>query len=192
MFVSVWGIRVFLSVQIFVAVAQTIKGISRKGKEFFVFDTNLSETLSGLYVQDTRIWSTGEFVYNVFDNARDKHFYMAPDRINDMTCTRVTRDTEVDAVLACQDRKIRIMQTDFPVLECSVDQPATCIEPYPADASTCEFFGVPAGRTSMFLYGCQGGQVGHMTVRFRPSDRRLLNMLPRLPCAIVYSAEKMA
>lgn len=35
---------------------------------------------------------------------------MAGDRINDMFCTNITSDADYDAVLACQDRFIRVIQ----------------------------------------------------------------------------------
>lgn len=43
-------------------------------------------------------------MYNLFDNGTDVNFFMSPDRINDLMCVHVTRDTEYDAVLGCQDR----------------------------------------------------------------------------------------
>ena len=43
-------------------------------------------------------------MYNLFDNGTDVNFFMSPDRINDLMCLHITRDTEYDAVLGCQDR----------------------------------------------------------------------------------------
>ena len=44
--------------QVFVALAQQIKGISKKGKEFFAFNSNLTETITSLFVEDLKIWTS--------------------------------------------------------------------------------------------------------------------------------------
>lgn len=53
--------------------------------------------------------AVGEYVCNLFDNGRDTHFFMSPDRINALECMHVTRDTEYDAVLGCQDRFVTVV-----------------------------------------------------------------------------------
>jgi len=51
-----------MTLQVFVALAQQIKGISKKGKEFFEFNSNLTETITSLFVEDLKIW-TSAFVH---------------------------------------------------------------------------------------------------------------------------------
>ena len=47
-----------LSRQIFAASGQQIRGINRKGKEFFKVVTNLTETIRNIYVEETKIWTS--------------------------------------------------------------------------------------------------------------------------------------
>eukprot|EP01138_Halocafeteria_seosinensis_P002815 gb/GECG01002876.1/.p1 GENE.gb/GECG01002876.1/~~gb/GECG01002876.1/.p1 ORF type:complete len:814 (+),score=106.42 gb/GECG01002876.1/:1-2442(+) len=147
--------------KIFLSTGEKIKGISRKGKEFFTFDTNLTETIKGLFVENTHIWSTGEYSYNVFENAQEQHAYMCPDKINDMLCATITKEKSYDGVIGCQDRKIRVLQSDFPVMECAVDQPVTTLATYQStEASDALFRSAP--HSQVLLYGTQGGQVGQL------------------------------
>ena len=45
----------------------------------------------------------------MFENARDVHYFMCPDVVNDLTVENVTRETVYDAVLGCRDRAIRVV-----------------------------------------------------------------------------------
>ena len=63
--------------------ALQIRGLTKKGKEFYRFTTNLTEQLRTLHVCDSSVWVTGEFLVTEFQDSREAHFYTAPDRIND-------------------------------------------------------------------------------------------------------------
>jgi hypothetical protein len=41
----------------------------------------------------------GEYVYNLFENGRDIHFYMSHDRINALTVDYITDDAQMDCIL---------------------------------------------------------------------------------------------
>ena len=78
------------------------------------------------------MWAGGEYSYNLFDNGQvtrcsrvfvtrctevskilavqDVNFYMAHDKINALACEFISRDSEYDAVLGCQDRFVRVIQ----------------------------------------------------------------------------------
>ena len=62
--------------KVFVAVAQSIRGISKKGKEFFRFNTNLTEVIRRLVVDDTRLWTAGDYIFQQFVETKDNYFYM--------------------------------------------------------------------------------------------------------------------
>ena len=51
-----------------------------------------------------------EYIYNQFDDGKDVHFYMAPDKINALTVGHITRSSQHDAILACQDSQLRVIQ----------------------------------------------------------------------------------
>lgn len=58
-------------------------GFSKKGKQFYSFDTNLAETISSFHVIDNSIWLTGEYTFTQLVDHAEAQFYIAPDRIND-------------------------------------------------------------------------------------------------------------
>lgn len=60
-----------------------IKGTSRKGKDFFKFNSQLTETIRKVDIYEKNIWSAGEYVHNHFIEGKDKALYLCPDRIND-------------------------------------------------------------------------------------------------------------
>jgi hypothetical protein len=45
---------------IFVSQGTQIRGVSRKGKEFFTIDTSHAEAISQLYVKGANLWSAGK------------------------------------------------------------------------------------------------------------------------------------
>ena len=73
--------------KIFVACGQTIKGITKKGKEFFKFGANLTEDVRSMAVinKDAKIFTGGDFLFNEFVDCKDSHYCLMPDKINDLT-----------------------------------------------------------------------------------------------------------
>ncbi|KAJ4462859.1 putative Bardet-Biedl syndrome 7 protein [Paratrimastix pyriformis] len=63
--------------KIFTASRQTIHGFSKKGKNFYSFDTNLTEPITSFCIQRDHLWIGGEYVYNHFVNQNEANFYMA-------------------------------------------------------------------------------------------------------------------
>lgn len=58
-------------------------GFTKKGKQFYSFDTHLAEKISSLHVIDNSIWLTGEYTFTQLVDHAEAQFYIAPDRIND-------------------------------------------------------------------------------------------------------------
>ena len=69
----------------------------------------MTEIIRSLHVDEEEIHTGGDFIYNLFVQCKDAAFYMATDRINDLTCERVTGGLRAEAVLACQDRSVRVI-----------------------------------------------------------------------------------
>ena len=57
--------------RIFYSVKGDIVGIGKKGKEFFKMSTNLSEDVRSFYVEDTSIWTAGDYIFNRFVDGKD-------------------------------------------------------------------------------------------------------------------------
>jgi hypothetical protein len=58
-----------------------VRGLTKKGKEFFSFTSSLTEVISHLDVAETHIWASCQHLLNHFVDGVDKGLYMAPDRI---------------------------------------------------------------------------------------------------------------
>ena len=96
--------------KIFVASGATVRGVNKKGKEFFKFSTNLTEPIKDVRVDGDRIWTTGEYVSNQYVDCVDAHFFASNDVIADARLAPVVLDAEKNPVLACRDRFVRVVQ----------------------------------------------------------------------------------
>lgn len=111
----------------FVATGQSVQGFTKKGKEFFKFQSNLAEPISKIHTFDAKLWTATEFVLNQYENGTDKHSYMSPDRIHDSQLVTVNHDQDFFAVLACQDRYLRVIKDSEAVAKKSVGAPVTAL-----------------------------------------------------------------
>ena len=55
----------------FASCGNVVKGVNKKGKEFFKFTTNLTEPIAKLHVDNVTIWAAGEYVTNQYVNCED-------------------------------------------------------------------------------------------------------------------------
>ena len=123
----IWYFSRTLPAQIFAAHSQRIIGLTKKGKEFFKLTSSLTESIRTIAVEDTKIWTGCEYIYNLYDNGQDAAFYMCRDQINALTVDHISRDTDYDVVLACQDKCLRIVQGSSLVAEIPTTGPATAV-----------------------------------------------------------------
>ena len=96
-------------------------GISKKGRDFFRLTSSLTETINNVFVDETKIWTGCEYIYNSYENGTDMSFYMAHDQIHSMFMDYITRDTIYDAVLGCQDNCIRVVSDSSLAMEVETD-----------------------------------------------------------------------
>ena len=59
-----------------------IRGLTKKGKEFYRFATHLTESIRALHVHDAAMWVAGETVLYQFQDSKEVQCYVSPDRIN--------------------------------------------------------------------------------------------------------------
>lgn len=72
--------------KIIVAQGTTVKGYTKKGKEFFRFNTSSTEAIRKVEVLEKNVWTMSEFFYNLYTDGKARHFYLSPDRINSAEC----------------------------------------------------------------------------------------------------------
>ena len=132
-------------------------GYTKKGKEFFKLTSSLTETILNIVVDDTKIWTGCEYIYNLYDNGQDTAFYMCRHQINSLLVERVMSETDLDVVLGCQDSKIRLIQGSQLALEIPVLAPVSVV------ASMWEQSKAKQGHVSL-LYGTETGALGVVDV----------------------------
>lgn len=134
--------------------SQRIVGLTKKGKEFFKMTSTSTETIRSICIEDTRIWTGCEFIHNIYDNGKDSGFFAAQDAINDLYVGNITRDTDFDAVLACQDCCIRVLHGSTQY--CEVRIPCCCsvlIQEY-LIISCMMYIHLVIIRCFLLVYGC--------------------------------------
>lgn len=111
--------------KIFAGGGQKILGITKKGKEFFKLTSSLTETINNIIVDDSKLWTSCEFIYNMYNNGVDKEFFMCKDIINCMIVDHVSNEQSHDALFGCQDNCIRIVQGSQMMVEIPTVAPVT-------------------------------------------------------------------
>jgi Bardet-Biedl syndrome 7 protein len=146
--------------QIFLSHSQRIVGVTKKGKEFFKLTSSLTETIQNIGVEDTRIWTGCENIYNLYDNGVDTGFYISKDTINHLIVAKVTRDSDYDTVLACQDSCIRIIYTSQLFLEIPTMTSVTSLAYFSIEADA----GLGVKGPGAIVYGLSTGGLGMVQV----------------------------
>lgn len=147
--------------QIFASHSQRIIGVTKKGKEFFKLTSSLTETIQCVAVEDTRIWTGCEHIYNLYDNGKDAAYYVAKGQINDLAVSHLTKENDFDAILACHDKYIRIVHGSQLYLEIPIINPVTAIWHLEMDSDSQVSM---VSRPRYLLYGTSKGDIGLIQV----------------------------
>jgi len=102
---------------VFIAIGSQIKGVTKRGKEFFKLDTSHTEQIMHLHVLGTNLWSAGAYTLNCYASANntiaDKYFFVCDDKINQMIVHHcdLSRSGNVEpfVLLACNDSSIKVV-----------------------------------------------------------------------------------
>ena len=112
-------------------------------------------------VRDAFIWTVGDYICNVFNAGRDVATFMSPDRINALAVTEAlaggphaASSPPHDAVLACQDRFVRVVRGSECVASVGLEGPVTALAVVPVAATG------GAGAFRHVIYGTSTGAVG--------------------------------
>jgi len=144
--------------KIFASHSQRIVGYTKKGKEFFKLTSSLTETILNIIVDDTKIFTGCEYIYNLYDNGQDTAFYMCRHQINSILVEYITSDHNADVLLGCQDSCIRLIQGSQLIREIPVLSPVTALATIPTSSSPSPS---PSHSSSTsILYGTESGLLG--------------------------------
>jgi Bardet-Biedl syndrome 7 protein len=151
---------------VFVAYGATIQGLKKSGKEICLFDTQLNEQINSLYVQDSYIYMSCDYVSQVFKEFVDHGFVMNPARINNFAHCHLERDNSNSAykmVLGCADKVVRVVEGADTLMETRLDGAATFIVKHDIESkSDIKNSFIPDGVG--FVYGTNDGLVGNFFV----------------------------
>jgi len=117
--------------KIFASHSQRIVGYTKKGKDFFKLTSSLTETIMNIVVEDTRIFTGCEYIYNLYDNGQDTAFYMCRHQINSLVISQLHSDLMWDVLLGCQDSCIRIIPSGKDTIEIPCSAPVTALASLP-------------------------------------------------------------
>lgn len=135
-------------------------GLTKKGKDFFKLTSSLTETIQQLSTEDTRIWTTCEYLHNVYDNGKEMAYYISPGQINALLVCHLTRENEYDTILACHDRYIRILHVSTPFIEIPTRYPVISIVQLEMERHPT----ANGRRTGHLIYGTSKGSLGYIRI----------------------------
>lgn len=68
------------------------------------------------HISGADLFVCASYIYNHYCDCKDQNYFLSGDKINDITCLTSENLTRPVPVLACQDRVLRVLQVDSPVL----------------------------------------------------------------------------
>lgn len=155
--------------RLFVAQGHVIRGLKKKGKEFFNFQTALTEDILQMFVENPNIYTACEYTINRFEESVDSDFYMAPDVIGAMcglpgagalpgaakgSDAKARKGAPVPLALGCADRYLRVVRGSHQVAQAKL----------PDIISTVEERSAGPGGVTQIMYGLRSGSAGLVRV----------------------------
>ncbi|KAG2393054.1 hypothetical protein C9374_009631 [Naegleria lovaniensis] len=132
--------------RVFYSYGQVVKGVTKKGKEFYRLDSNISEDATRMVIRVPGLWMGGNYILYHYVDSVEKGFYMCPDRINTIIPYFDCKDAVNDqAILGCQDRKLRVV--------CNTD----CVAQYATEGAVTSL--LLNEESNSLIYGTETGQV---------------------------------
>uniref|UniRef100_A0A9J2PPS3 Ciliary BBSome complex subunit 2 middle region domain-containing protein n=1 Tax=Ascaris lumbricoides TaxID=6252 RepID=A0A9J2PPS3_ASCLU len=157
--------------KIFVACENYVKGYSKKGKQFFAFETNMAEPVSSMYIYGVDMFLCGRLSFNHYHDCADANYYLCNDRINDVLCLPVVEGSWVGRgitpVLACDDKTIKVLQGSELKYEVQLGDIPCVLHLFMNDGGFSK---------QRVLYGTKDGRIG--LVDLPPTDGTLVWEIP--------------
>jgi Bardet-Biedl syndrome 7 protein len=145
--------------------------MNKKGKDFFKMTSSLTETIQNIAVEDTRIWTGCECIYNLYDDGKDIALFASKDQIHDLLAAHLTRTSDFDTILACQDNCIRVVHGSQLFLEIPTSSAVMSLAMMEIEGGSGSGINTvtttsttSASRSSMLVYGMSNGSLGLVQV----------------------------
>ncbi|XP_075247418.1 BBSome complex member BBS7-like [Convolutriloba macropyga] len=140
--------------KIFSVVQSEVKAFNRKGKNFLSFSSGMSGQVNSCAIKGSSMFLASDHVYNRFVDLKETDYYLLTDKINSL-CVLNTSDSDMRAVLACQDRLLRVLEGSQ--LQYEVEVPGN-----PTYVILLNRIGGYSGEE--VVYGTSDGQLGVITL----------------------------
>ncbi|XP_046623851.1 Bardet-Biedl syndrome 7 protein homolog isoform X3 [Neodiprion virginianus] len=153
--ISLGGVLGTQKDKIFVAVGNSVKGYTRRGKVFLEFDTNLLEPISAMCVLGPDLSACAKDLYHRYHDCRDADAYLVGERVMDVLLLP-GEGSAVVAVLACGDCAVRVLHSGRTPTLLRLTTIPTILMPYrEADVESKD----------RILVGTTDGRVGLLTLQ---------------------------
>lgn len=96
--------------RIFYATGTEIRGLTKTGREFLCFNTNLCEDIRSMCITGVDLFVCGDYTCLQYNDLQNEKFATLSDKIHDIVCLPRTGQTDVRSVIACDDRNIRVLR----------------------------------------------------------------------------------
>ncbi|XP_014782164.1 Bardet-Biedl syndrome 7 protein homolog isoform X1 [Octopus bimaculoides] len=137
---------------IFVACGSEVWGFSKKGKQFLLFNTNLSENIESMYVDGADLFVCGSYIFTHYQECNDINNILCGDHINDVICLPKTKQEIITPVLASRDRLLLVVQDSTIKYHIEVIGSPTVLELFENDGGS---------EGNEIIYGTSDGYIGH-------------------------------
>ncbi|XP_061748169.1 Bardet-Biedl syndrome 7 protein [Nerophis ophidion] len=141
--------------KIYVCCGSQVRGLTKKGKQFFTCDVNLTESINAMYVSGEDLFVCASYIYNHSCHCKDQDYFLSGDKINDITCllSHTLSHPGPVPVLACQDRVLRVLQGSELAYQVEVPGQPSVLEHYHKDGGEDILYGTTDGKIGLVHMG---------------------------------------
>ncbi|GMS88437.1 hypothetical protein PENTCL1PPCAC_10612, partial [Pristionchus entomophagus] len=141
--------------KVFIATDNVVRGVSKKGKHFFAFETNMAEPIRRMFIYGVEMVTCGKRTYTHYHDCVQAHHVICPEDILDVVCLPLEStawgERAFTAVLACSDNTIRVVEGSDISDEIRLNDTPVTLQLFMGDG----------GHNKMHvLYGTKTGQLG--------------------------------
>ncbi|CAG9766610.1 unnamed protein product [Ceutorhynchus assimilis] len=143
--------------KVFIAAGNEVKGYTKKGKLFLVFDSGMTENIHSMCVLGNELFLCGKHVYNHFRDCKDVGSYLCGDIIVDVIAFYMVKTRRLTSLIACEGRMIRVLEHARVTASMEVESSPTVLHVYEDDDSKTVLFGTIDGKIGILdVEGLQG------------------------------------
>uniref|UniRef100_A0A0N5A236 Bardet-Biedl syndrome 7 protein homolog n=1 Tax=Parastrongyloides trichosuri TaxID=131310 RepID=A0A0N5A236_PARTI len=141
--------------RIFVSIDNFVKGYTKKGKQFFSYECNFTEPISGMYVYGVDLLVSSKNVLAHYHDLVEINSYICGELITDVICLPISEGGWVGRgltpIISCEDKKIRVLSNGELCYVIKISDVANILQLYMNDGGFSK---------RKVLYGTRDGKIG--------------------------------